>query len=116
MLVPLKALIDNPEKYGFKKCKKPYDMCYYRCFARGIKMMFLSKYMIDIIDWKDDDPRVHSRANCSYRDTRTAEDYLCELIQQDLVDTHYGIKAVEQKLEEAENILNSNKNFIKMEK
>lgn len=105
MLVPLRPLIENPEQYGFKKCKKPYDNCYYRCFARGIKMMFLSKYMIDIIDWKDDDPRIQSRANCLYRDTRTAEDYLCELIQLEVVDTHYSKKATMEKIEEAERIL-----------
>ena len=105
MLVPLKELKDNPEQYGFKKCKKPYDNCYYRCFAHGIKMMFLSKYMIDIIDWDDNDPRIHSRANCLYRDTRTAEDYLCELIQLGLVDTHYGKKAMMETVEEAEKII-----------
>lgn len=104
MLVPLKELKDNPQQYGFKRCKKPYYNCYYRCFARGVKMMFLSKYMIDIIDWKDDDPRVHRRPNCLYRDNRTAEDYLCELIQQDLVDTHYGIKAVTETIEKAQRL------------
>ena len=101
MLVPLKPLIENPERYGFKKCKKPYNNCYYRCFAHGIKMMFLSKYMLDIIEWEDDDPRIHSRANCLYRDTRTAEDYLCELIQLGVVDTHYGKKAVMETIENA---------------
>jgi hypothetical protein len=105
MLVPLKPLIENPEQYGFKQCKKPYYNCYYRCFAQGIKMMFLSKYMVDIIDWKDDDPRIHSRANCTYRDTRTAEDYLCELIQQGLVDTHYSKKAVMETIAGAERII-----------
>ena len=105
MLVPLNELKNNPEQYGFKKCKKPYDNCYYRCFARGVKMMFLSKYMVDIIDWKDDDPRIHSRANCLYRDTRTAEDYLCELIQLGVVDTHYGKKLVMEMIEEAERIV-----------
>lgn len=105
MLVPLKPLIENPEQYGFKQCKKPYYNCYYRCFARGIKMMFLSKYIVDIIDWKEDDPRIHSRANCAYRDTRTAEDYLCELIQLGLVDTHYGKKAVMKTINEAERII-----------
>lgn len=105
MLVPLKELKANPEEYGFKKCKKPYDNCYYRCFARGVKMMFLSKYMIDIIDWDDADPRVHSRANCLYRDTRTAEDYLCELIQENLVDTHYGKKIMIEKLQEIADLI-----------
>ena len=105
MLVPLNELKNNPEQYGFKKCKKPYDNCYYRCFARGVKMMFLSKYMIDIIDWDDTDPRIHSRANCLYRDTRTAEDYLCELVRLGLVDTHYGKKSTMEKIEEAEKII-----------
>lgn len=106
MLVPLKTLIDNPEEFGFRRCKQPYYNCWYRCFARGIKMMFLSRYMIDIIDWKDDDPRIHKRANCAYRDIRTAEDYLCELIQQGLVDTHYGIKAVSETIDKAVEIIN----------
>jgi hypothetical protein len=105
MLIPLKSLIENPEQYGFKQCKQPYYNCYYRCFAHGIKMMFLSKYVVDIIDWKADDPRIHSRANCAYRDTRTAEDYLCELIQQGLVDTHYGKKAVAETIEEVDRII-----------
>ena len=110
MLVPLKELKDNPEHYGFKKCKKPYDNCWYRCFARGIKMIFLSKYMIDIIDWKDDDPRIHHNANCTYRDTRTAEDFLCELIKLGVVDTHYGKKAVMETIEEAERLIKEGKN------
>ena len=110
MLVPLAPLKDNPEVYGFKKCKKPYDNCWYRCFSRGIKMMFLSKYMIDIIDWKDDDPRIHCKANCSYRDTRTAEDFLCELIKLGVVDTHYSKKAVMETIEEAERIAKEGKN------
>jgi hypothetical protein len=105
MLVPLKVLKENPQQYGFKRCKKPYDNCWYKCFARGVKMMFLSKYMIDIIDWKDDDPRIHSKANCAYRDTRTAEDYLCELIQLGVVDTHYGKRAMMETIEEAERLI-----------
>lgn len=105
MLVPLKILKDNPEGYGFKKCKKPYDTCYYICFSRGVKMMFLSKYMIEIIPWNYDDPRVHKKANCRYRDVRTAEDYMCELIQLGLVDTHYGHAAVLDKIEEAQSVI-----------
>lgn len=104
MLVPLKPLIQNPEQYGFKKCKKPYNNCYYRCFAPGAKMMFLSKYMVDVTDWDNTDPRIHSRANCLYRDIRTAEDYLCELIQLGVVDTHYGKKATMEKIEEAKKL------------
>ena len=110
MLVPLNELKNKPEQYGFKRCKKPYYNCWYRCFARGVKMMFLSKYMVDIVDWKDDDPRIHSKANCAYRDTRTAEDYLCELIQLGVVDTHYGNRAMAETIEEAEIIIKEGKN------
>ena len=102
MLVPLKELKENPEKYGFKKCKKPYYNCWYRCFAKGIKMIFLSMYMVDIIPWDDKDPRIHKRANCIYRDDRTAEDYLCELITLGLVNTHYSKPAVMEVIERAE--------------
>jgi hypothetical protein len=92
MLVPVKELKETPEKYGFKKCKKPYDICHYKCFARGCKMMFLSSELIMITDWEDSDPRIHKRANCSYKDSRTAEDFLCELIMHGLVRPHYNIE------------------------
>lgn len=105
MLVPLKPLMNNPEQYGFKRCKKPYNNCWYLCFARGIKMILLSKYMIDVVDWKDDDPRIHSRANCKYRDDRTALDYVCELIKLGVVDTHYSKAAAYEKIAEAEEII-----------
>ncbi|MBR3600240.1 MAG: hypothetical protein IKL53_10245 [Lachnospiraceae bacterium] len=109
MLVPLKKLIDNPEQYGFKRCKKPYYTIWYRCFAKGCKVIFLSKYMIDIYDWIDSDPqiqsRIHSRPNCLYRDIRTADDYMCELIKLGVVDTHYSMAAAYEKIEEAEEII-----------
>jgi hypothetical protein len=111
MLVPLKPLINNPEQYGFKRCKKPYNDCWYLCFARGCKMIFLSKYMIDIVRWEYDDERVHSRANCRYRDNRTALDYVCELIKLGVVDTHYSVAVVNMKAEEAEETIKGmNKN------
>lgn len=88
MLVPI-VDIEEFEKFGFKKCKKPYNECYYLCVARGIKMIFLSPEMIDIIKWEEDDPRVHSKANCKYKDDRTALEIMCELIQKNMVTCNY---------------------------
>lgn len=54
MLVP-KVDMKEFEKIGFKKCKKPYDGCYYLCFSRGVQYIFLSPVMIDIVKWEDND-------------------------------------------------------------
>lgn len=88
MLVPTVSMKEF-EKVGFKKCKKPYNGCYYLCFSRGIQYIFLSPVMIDIVKWEDDDPRVHKNANCRYRDCRTAQDFMCELIKAGMVSTDY---------------------------
>lgn len=77
------------EKLGFKKCKKPYKQCYYLCVARGIKMIFLSPVMVDIIDWKDDDPRIHKKANCRYRDGRTALEIIVEMAKKGMITCNY---------------------------
>lgn len=58
MLVPIVDMKEF-EKVGFKKCKKPYDCCYYLCFSRGVQYIFLSPVMIDINKWEDTDPRIH---------------------------------------------------------
>ena len=88
MLIPI-VDIEEFEKVGFKKMKKPYDKCYYLCFTRGVQMIFLSPIMIDIIKWEDDDPRIHKNANCRYRDKRTALDFMCELIKGNMVSCDY---------------------------
>ena len=81
------------EKYGFKKCKGSYGKngCYYLCVAKGCKMIFLSKAIIDIIDWSDSDPRIHKRPNCRYSDTRTALDIVTGLAINGLIMTEYPI-------------------------
>lgn len=86
MLKP-KVNVKAFEKYGFKKCKGHYgqNKCYYLCVSRGIKMIFISPLMLDVIDWKEDDPRIHKHANCRYRDQRTALDIIYELIKADLL-------------------------------
>lgn len=86
MLVP-KVDIKEFEKYGFKKCKEPYGSsnCYYLCVSRGIKMIFVSPVILDITEWDKNDPRIHKRANCRYKDMRTALDIVYELIKADMV-------------------------------
>lgn len=91
MLVPIVDM-NEFEKVGFKKCKKPYDNCYYLCFSKGIQYIFLSPVMIDIKKWEEADPRIHKNANCRYRDERTAQDFMCELIQNKMVSCDYLIK------------------------
>ena len=73
------------KKFGFKECKKPYGMLYYRCIARGIQAIFIGAE-IYIQDWNDDDPRIHKNANCKYRSNEIAEDILFDLIKADLVE------------------------------
>ncbi len=88
MLIPIVDM-EEFEKVGFKKMKKPYDCCYYLCVAKGIQMIFLSPVMIDIIKWDETDPRIHKKANCKYRDKRTALEIMCKLIQNNMVSCSY---------------------------
>lgn len=93
MLKPKEGVeISDFERYGFKKCKGEYGRsgCYYLCVARGCKMLFLSRSYFDIMDWNDDDPRIHANANCRYRDSRTALDITYELIKADLLEEVFG--------------------------
>lgn len=86
MLKP-NVYIEEFEKYGFKKCKSPYDKsnCYYLCVANGAKMIFLSPVLYEISKWEDDDPRIHKRPNCRYLDARTALDITYDLIKADMI-------------------------------
>ena len=85
MLKP-KVDIKEFEKFGFRKCKgcKELDL-YYLCIARGSKVIFVSPVMFDIQDWKNDDKRIHKKANCRYRDHRTSTDILYQLIKADML-------------------------------
>lgn len=88
MLRP-KVDVKEFEKYGFKKCKGEYGKhnCYYLCVARGVKMIFVSPVHFDVMNWEEDDPRIHKDANCRYRDCRTYIDILYELIKADLLES-----------------------------
>ena len=87
MLKPKKSMEEFEKSFSFKKCKgcKELDL-YYLCVARDSKVIFVSPMMMDIQDWEDNDPRIHSKPNCKYRDHRTAIDILCELIKADMLD------------------------------
>lgn len=75
------------EKYGFRKCKSEYGQndCYYLCVARGCKMLFVSNTCFDVFNWEHDDPRIHQKANCKYRDTRTVLDIVYHLIKDSML-------------------------------
>ena len=88
MLVPI-VEISEFEKIGFKKCKKPYDECYYLCVAKGIQIIFLSPVMVAIMKWKEDDPRIHKKANCRYRDRRTALEFIVEMAKDNMITCNY---------------------------
>lgn len=49
-------------------------------------MIFASEKLIDVLDWHVDDPRIHKKANCRYRDDRTVLDILYDLILAGLVE------------------------------
>ena len=77
------------KKYGFKRCKKPYDQCFYLCIARGSKMIFVGQ-IVDIFNWEDDDPRIHKKPNCRYKDHRTVLDILYDMIIDGVVVKENG--------------------------
>lgn len=79
------------ERFGFKKCTGDYGKhgCYYLCVSRGIKMLFVSDKVFDINNWKDDDPRIHKKPNCRYRDKRTSLDIIYELIKAGMLKSEF---------------------------
>ena len=50
------------------------------------------KKSLEIKITREEDPRIHKNANCRYRDERTAQDFMCELIQNKMVTCDYLIK------------------------
>lgn len=79
------------ERFGFKRCKgiPKESECYYLCIARGQKMLFVSDSYFGVNDWNKDDPRIHKKANCKYRDRRTALDIIYELIKADMLKSEW---------------------------
>ena len=79
------------KKFGFKRCKgiPKESECYYLCIARGCKMLFVSDVCFAVNDWDKNDPRIHKKANCRYRDNRTALDIIYELIKADMLKSEW---------------------------
>ena len=79
------------KEFGFKKCVGEYGKseCYYLCISRGIKMLFVSNSCFDVNNWKDDDPRIHKKPNCRYRDKRTYLDIIYELIKAGMLKSKF---------------------------
>lgn len=74
-------------KYGFKRCRgiPTASECYYLCIARGRKMLFVSDVCFAVNDWAENDPRIHKRANCHYRDKREWLDIVYLLIKNNML-------------------------------
>lgn len=100
MLVP-KVKASEFKKFGFKRCKGiPKELeCYYLCIARGKKMLFVSDVCFCINDWDENDSRIHKKANCRYRDRRTALDIIYELIKADMLVSEFEKLTDEENLE-----------------
>ena len=86
MLVP-NVDIKEFEKIGFKPCRGTAGRsgCYYLCVSRGVKILFVSPYIFDVQNWESDDKRIHKKANCKYRDHRTAMDIVYQLIKANML-------------------------------
>lgn len=52
-------------------------------------MLFVSNEYFDVNNWKDDDPRIHKKPNCKYRDKRTYLDIIYELIKADMLKSKF---------------------------
>lgn len=52
-------------------------------------MIFLSKECVSILDWEDNDSRIHAKPNCKYNDQRTALDIVVELAIYGLISVEY---------------------------
>ena len=55
-------------------------------------MLFVSDSYFGVNDWNKDDPRIHKKANCKYRDRRTALDIIYELIKADMLKSEWDIE------------------------
>ena len=88
MLKP-KVDVKKFKEYGFKPCKgiAKKSQCYYLCVSRGCKMLFVSPVIFDVNEWRDDDARIHKKANCRYRDNRTYLDIIYDLIKADMLES-----------------------------
>lgn len=77
------------EKFGFHSYKLNRNQTnYYRCFAVGCKLMLLNNVLKEIVidKWYDNDTRIHKTPKCLYKDRKTIEECLFDLIKADMVE------------------------------
>ena len=86
--VPIEEFLE----IGFKHCKgiPTKQNCLYLCVARGNEMIFVSPEIYDITKWDKNDPRIHKKANCKYKDRRTALDITYEIIKAGYLKEVFG--------------------------
>lgn len=48
-------------------------------------MLFVSNVCFVVNEWEDDDPRIHIRANCKYKDNRDVLDIIYDLIKANML-------------------------------
>ena len=85
MIIPNIPLEDFVKKYGFKHCAGQYKDNVYLCVSRGVDIIVVSEYSLQITTWRDNDPRIHKRANCRYSDKRTALEIFYQLVKDGAV-------------------------------
>ena len=76
------------EKYGFYSYKFSRTITYwYRCFAYGCKVIVINMYRELLIqDWQDNDPRLHAKPKCHYKDRTAVDELLYDLINGGLIE------------------------------
>ena len=52
-------------------------------------MLFVSDVYFGVNNWKDDDPRIHKKPNCRYRDQRTSLDFIYEFVKAGMLKSDF---------------------------
>ena len=77
------------EQFGFHSFKLTRNQTnYYRCFARGCKVILINNVLREIVidTWHDDDTRIHKIPKCNKKDTTLIEDVIFDLTQAGFVE------------------------------
>ena len=85
MIVPNIPLEDFVKRYGFKHCAGQYKDNVYLCVSRGVDIIVVSEYSLQIIPWRDNDPRLTKPVNCDFEDKRTSLDIFYQLVKDGAV-------------------------------
>jgi hypothetical protein len=85
MIVPNIPLEDFIRRYGFKHCAGQYKDNVYLCVSRGVDIIVVSEYSLQIIPWRDNDPRIGEPVNCNFEDKRDSLDIFYQLVSDGAV-------------------------------